>query len=243
MRYRPTGSTPEIREPTLRKHPRSYSDSSQRPSGVRSHAIARPRRELSQPEISSSEYNSTTPSDKDPLPPGFPKKDPRSYEELLSPATTTLKSPHPHLAQPKLERKPGTRNLQPRLAAQSSPSLLRDQQPTSPRKGTRTPKPNPNPYRYASSTPPALTHTTPTINALPAHLMAQSTSSSSDKQSISPTPPLLYRSANTPPAAPTRTLRSMDSLPAQSKQLHSFPDRLAAQESGYKRESGKPEAM
>ncbi|USW53591.1 Putative MFS transporter superfamily [Septoria linicola] len=136
-RYRPTGSTPEIREATGPPNVRSHSQSSQQPLGLRSSPIVGKAAATSEvlPSYASSEYSSpSTLSDHDSLPKGFPKKDPASYERLIRP----IESPVPGLTQRSTHRDENN-------AAASS------REPVS--RGTTRPKPNPNPYR------PTISHT------------------------------------------------------------------------------------
>ncbi|PPJ55471.1 hypothetical protein CBER1_08040 [Cercospora berteroae] len=209
LRFRPTGSTPEIRDRRRTRDPRSYSQTSERPAGLMSRPITKSKPAPRALSCASSEYSTTTPSDREALPAGFPRKDPASYEKLVrsphspdsaskkpairivTPSTETMK------VQPARQRK-GTTTRKPQpsqyrnVAAVSSVSIdgAQRKRPSAiadtPRDtvASSAPLPNSTPHGLALSAVPA---TTSSLYALPPHLMAPSSSSSPGSDYATPT--------------------------------------------------------
>ncbi|GIZ42769.1 hypothetical protein CKM354_000602600 [Cercospora kikuchii] len=210
LRFRPTGSTPEIRDQRRTRDPRSYSQTSERPAGLRSRPItkSKPAPDHRALSCASSEYSTTTPSDREALPAGFPRKDPASYEKLVrsphspdsapkkpairiaTPSTDTVK------AQPARKRKGTTKNkshpsLYRNLAAVSSASVDGAQRKlpgaisntATDAVASSAALPKPTSQDLPLSSVPA---TTSSLYALPPHLMAPSSSSSPDSDYAMP---------------------------------------------------------
>ncbi|KAF2211689.1 hypothetical protein CERZMDRAFT_98119 [Cercospora zeae-maydis SCOH1-5] len=195
LRFRPTGSTHEIRDHGRSREPRAYSQTSQRPAGLRSRPIVKSKPGLDHRPFTyaSSEYSTTTPSDREALPAGFPRKDPASYEKLV-------RSPH---SPDSALRDAAIQNVRPATAPKKNEAPRQG-------KGTTRWKPHPSSHRVGSErlhiqdgtkhirrdvvatvAPPSDTTsrglssspmpaTRSSLYALPPHLMAPSGSSSPD---------------------------------------------------------------
>lgn len=225
LALRPIGSVPEIRTKVSFEAPTSYSDTSQRPmrrlksppigaQNLNSTASARMF------HYASSEYSTTAPSDREPLPRFLPKKDAASYEKLVRHNPNSL-SPRPP---------PIPARKRHHVAALSGLGDSTRSPNSEERRGTRTLKPNPSPYRkqtvptaqnkrrrckscenpFSDSNTvgglcaggiPAPMAKTSTLNVLPAHLMAPSSSSASSVQvrTRSPQPKVERISTRTAP--------------------------------------------
>lgn len=211
LRFRPTGSTPEIRDQRRTRDPRSYSQTSERPAGLRSRPItkSKPAPDHRALSCASSEYSTTTPSDREALPAGFPRKDPASYEKLVrsphspdsaskkpairivTPSTDTVKAQPARQLKGTTKRKPHP-SLYRNVAAVSSASVDGAQRKlpgaisnaATDAEASSATLPRPTAQDLPLSSVPA---TTSSLYALPPHLMAPSSSSSPDSDHAMPT--------------------------------------------------------
>ncbi|KAF7188053.1 hypothetical protein HII31_10625 [Pseudocercospora fuligena] len=143
---RPIGSEPTIfNSKIVRPQPKSHSQTSQRPPGVREIALGRRKQHMSDSDspmfsYASSEYSTTTPSDSGPMLTSRPRKDPASYERLV--ADVARSQAHQDRG-PQVAKK----SQQDGLGVLSSESVETAVKPEMRSRGTRTLKPNMNPYR------------------------------------------------------------------------------------------------
>lgn len=143
---RPIGSEPTIfNSKIVRPQPKSHSQTSQRPPGVREIAMGRRKQHKSESDspmfsYASSEYSTTTPSDSGPILIFRPKKDPASYERLV--ADVARSQTHQN-REPQVAKK----SQQDGLGVLSSESVETATKTEMRPRGTRTLKPNVNPYR------------------------------------------------------------------------------------------------
>ncbi|KXT14902.1 hypothetical protein AC579_3071 [Pseudocercospora musae] len=205
---RPIGSEPTIvNSKIVTLKPKSHSQTSQRPPGIREPALGRRKQHKSDSDspmfsYASSEYSTTTPSDNG-LPMSYPMKDPASYERIVAEVAIS----QAHTRGPQIAKKA----QQDGLGVLSSESANTAAKAGTRSRGTRTLKPNTNPYRdkvnsaidtdrrrkcrscesalfegglslsgkyYTSHPSHARPARKPTLHTLPPHLMPSTSSSS-----------------------------------------------------------------